>query len=389
VLDPPDPLSAIETRRVLESVRAGAALLYVMTSRGPMEDSLHVKRTFFGGIYEPTEAGTADVPDTSRTSAAAPAPDVLDTAADVQDTTVADSASADEEEEEPGPSDCGKNDPTGGALPLWADRAVHLWQLQWTRPAPARVVTFARAGMNPQGRDTLLRQSWPTAVGFPLGRGRVVVIADADLLRNDALRVCQWGLDVVAVRMLEYLRDGGKSPRKRLVFDEYHQGFGAHPGTIRAIATYLVHVPSGHVLVQAFLAGLVLLLALGPRGLPPRDPERVERRSPLEHVTALAQAYANVSATRTATQRLLHGVRRRVEHGALGPASVRSGGDGRGRAADDDEGFLQAAVREDATLASYVELVRRALATPVSRRELEEVGAALGRIEASLLSLRR
>jgi hypothetical protein len=235
----------------------------------------------------------------------------------------------------------------------------------------------------------LLRQSWPTAVGFPLGRGRVVVIADADLLRNDVLRVCQWGLDVVAVRMLEYLRDGGKSPRKRLVFDEYHQGFGAHPGTIRAIASYLVHVPSGHVLVQALLAGLVLLLALGPRALPPRDPERVERRSPLEHVTALAQAYANVTATRTATQRLLHGVRRRVEHGALAPASVRSGAVRSGRAADDDEGFLASAVRDDPTLASDVELVRRALAAPVSRRELEEVGAALGRVEASLLSLRR
>src|SRR3954465_4308284 len=124
--------------------------------------------------------------------------------------------------------------------------------------------------------------------------------------------------------MREYLAAG--TPRRdRLVFDEYHQGFGTHPGTLRAIVVYLARSSSGHVLLQGMLAGLVLLLALGPRPLPPHEIERVERRSPLEHVGALAQAYARVGGTRAATTRLLHGVRRRVERSSSrGPGTIQN-----------------------------------------------------------------
>ncbi len=112
---------------------------------------------------------------------------------------------------------------------------------------------------------------------------------------------------------------------ERLVFDEYHQGYGDHPGTVRGIVTYLGRTASGHLVLQLAGAGLVLLLAVGPRLLPPRAAERIERRSPLEHVDALARAYRAVGATRTATARLVHGVRRRVEHslGARSAVSLR------------------------------------------------------------------
>jgi hypothetical protein len=202
------------------------------------------------------------------------------------------------------------------------------------------------------------------------------VLSDPDLLRNDVLRVCRWGLDVVAARMLEYLGTG--TPRRqRLVFDEYHQGFGTHPGTLRAIVVYLSRAASGHVLLQGLLAGLVLLLALGPRALPVHDEERVERRSPLEHVGALAQAYARVGATRTATARLVRGVRRRVErHGGC-----RS-------AVESDALFLEHAAASPSR-AGDVAAIRHALETPVTRREFEAVGGAIRRLEDSLLAERR
>ena len=179
--------------------------------------------------------------------------------------------------------------------------------------------------------------------------------------------------------MLEYLA-AGEMKRDRLVFDEYHQGFGTHPGTMRAIAVYLSRASSGHVLLQAMLAGLVLLLALGPRALPAHDAERIERRSPLEHVTALAQAYARVGGTRTATSRLLRGVRRRVEHGARK--------DGRLTTIEADARFLETAAATPA-LAADVALIRRALADPIGRREFEAVGSALQRVEQTLLTQRR
>ena len=37
-----------------------------------------------------------------------------------------------------------------------------------------------------------------------------MVVADPDLLRNDVLRYCKWGVDVLTVRMLEWLRAGGE-----------------------------------------------------------------------------------------------------------------------------------------------------------------------------------
>jgi hypothetical protein len=358
VLDPPQPLGAIEVHRLLEQVRAGSGLLYVMSGGSPMQDSLHVKRNFYDGTYGPTDAGTSDAAQ-PKAAAAARARRFDSTAAD---TTNEAAASA----------ECAGKPTNGGGLPLWGDDAVHLYRLSWTRRRPSDAVIFARSATDSSQRDSTVDA--PAAAGFALGRGRVVVLSDPDLLRNDVLRVCRWGLDVVAVRMLEYLAAGASPPRDRLVFDEYHQGFGAHPGTLRAIALYLSRASSGHVLLQCLLGGLVLLLALGPRALPAHDVERVERRSPLEHVSALARAYTRVGATRTATARLLRGVRRRAERGAQA-----------GHLTDEsDARFLETTVRMAPALAEDVELIRRALSTSVTRHEFESVGAALKHLEESL-----
>jgi hypothetical protein len=118
---------------------------------------------------------------------------------------------------------------------------------------------------------------------------------------------------------------------------------------------------------------------LGPRAVPPRDLERLERRSPLEHVTALARAYARVGATRTATSRLLHGVWRRVGRGAQAGHW----------AAGTDNAFLDDALRLAPDLREDVALIRRALDTTVTSRELESVGRALSRLEHSLQTQRK
>ena len=261
---------------------------------------------------------------------------------------------------------------------MWPDQTVRVWRFQWTRPRPRGTVVFARSTLEREIPDTSFGRSAPAAAGFPLGAGRVVVVSDPDMLRNDVLRVCKWGLDVVTARMLDFLA-AGEPRRARLIFDEYHQGFGTHPGTLRAIIVYLSRVPSGHVLLQGMLAGLVLLLALGPRALPPHDVERVERRSPLEHVDALANAYSRVGATRTATARLLRGVRRRVE-----PSGMRSP-----IGADDPDATFLAMAEAFPSRRPDVALVRRALAQPLSRRDFENIGGALRRLEESLIAERK
>jgi hypothetical protein len=369
VLDPVQPIAALETHVLLSQVRAGAGLLYVMSDNSALNDSLHIKRSVFGGVYQATAAGTADLP---------PAAASGDTSkARRFESSASDSDAVDDDETEQA-AECKRASPNGGGLPMWADQTVRLWRFQWTGPRPRDAVVFARSTLERVSRDTSFGRSATAAAGFSLGAGRVVVISDPDLLRNDVLRVCKWGLDVVTARMLDFLAVG-EPPRNRLVFDEYHQGFGTHPGTLRAIVLYLSRVPSGHVLLQAMLGGLVLLLALGPRVLPPHDVEHVERRSPLEHVDALANAYARVGATRTATARLLRGVRRRIE-----PTTARAPIG----AVDPDATFL-AMAEEAPSRRLDVGLVRRALTTPVSRRDFESVGLALRRLEESLVAERK
>lgn len=368
VLDPVQPMGAIEVHRLLERVRVGSGLLYVMNGSSPLNDSLHVKRSLFGGIYEPTAAGTAESP---RLRSA------TDTLKARHFASAGDSSTTEEEEEAPA-AECAHVDASGGALPLWGDQKVHLFRFSWIGSRPSGTVVFARSAVEEGQRDSTSRVNTIAAAGFSVGRGRVVLLSDADIIRNDVIRVCRWGLDVATARMLEYLA-AGDVKRDRLVFDEYHQGFGPHPGTLRTVVAYLSRAASGHVLLQAMLGGLVLLLALGPRALPVHDPDRIERRSPLEHVTALARAYSRVGGTRTATSRLLRGVRRRVERGGRG---------GNLSPAESDARFLDSMAGNPA-LTADVALIRRGLSDPLSRREFEDVGRALQRVEHSFLTQRR
>ena len=366
LLDPVVPPTAGETHALLEQVRRGGALLYVMSAVGPLNDSLRVRR---GG------GNVAVVYDEGLETSPAPA----DAAggADEEDET------AEEEPDTDDPHGCDRGG--NGAAPMWPDGRMRLWEIRWRRAPPANRVVFADTRRSWAGPADSAAQDSPAAVGFPYGRGRIVVAADPDLLRNDVLRVCAWDADVAAVRMLEYLSagtagDSGAPRRERVLFDEYHQGYGEHPSIARAVTGFLTRTAGGHAVAQVLAAGLVLVLALGPRGIPPRDVERVQRRSPLEHVSALARAYVHARASRTAVALLLRGVRRRVERGLPGQSA---GGSTSGRDADV---FLDWAAQRAPERADDVGVIRRALAAPVSRRELEAVGAALRRLESALLA---
>ncbi|MBW8768913.1 MAG: hypothetical protein JF589_04070 [Gemmatimonadetes bacterium] len=332
VLAPVVAITPQEAHAYLEAVRAGDGLLLVLNTRNALADSLGVTHTNAGGTMETVAADVTTCPS---------GPELIP--------------------------------------PLWLDGKVHLWTLVWKRDPPQAPTMFVTAVADapftgtpakvPAGKTVT---GSAAAAGYPLGRGRVVVVADPDLFRNDVIRRCGWGADVRAVRILEWLRDGGDAPRRTIVFDEYHQGFGHMANMVDTTRDFLVQHPLGRTLLQIVLAALVLLLALGPRPIPPVDVLRVERRDPLEQIDALAHAYEQVHATRTMTARLLRGVRSRVE---------RTWSDTRARP---NEAFLADALSRAPALASDVELVQHALDTPVPDRTLPELGAALRRIEQTL-----
>lgn len=325
VLAPVTPVLPAEAHAYLQAVRGGDALLLVLQGRTSLSDSLGVMHSTRGGVLPfGTDSGTSCAARRTLTP------------------------------------------------PLWPDGRVHLFGLRWLKGAPLDRVAFAAMKTEAFG----LPHPGAAAAGFAMGKGRVIVVADPDLLRNDVLRHCAWGADTIAVHMLEWLRAGGAIPRTTLVFDEYHQGFGSRPGVASMTAEFLLLHPVGRTILAAVLAALVLLLAIAPRAVAPPDVTRIERRDPLEQVDALAHAYEQVHATRTISAHLLRGVRRRVERS--GPAA---------RARADDE-FLERTAERSPVLAADVNVVQRALHDTIPDRDLPAVGAALRRIEQTLTTTR-
>jgi hypothetical protein len=319
VLAPPIELTDAEAHAYLEAVRGGDGLLLVGDRRTPLTDSLGLLSAASGDVLVVADEDTAGCQ--------------------------------------------GRRDLTPS---LWLDGRVHLLAVRTRAESPDHRWFAPLASASSPSGDVVRH----AAVGFPLGKGRVVALSDPDLLRNDVLRRCAWGADVIAMRMLEWLRAGGPAPRTAIAFDEYHQGFGSTPSMYALVAGFLVGHPVGRALLVVVAAGLVLLLAAAPRPLPPRDRETIERRDPLEQVDALAHAYEQVQASRTVAARLLRGLRAR-----LGESTSRH---------LSDDAFL-AAVRD--TLperAADVEQIRNALRERVAARDLPEVGAALRRLEDSL-----
>jgi hypothetical protein len=240
-------------------------------------------------------------------------------------------------------------------------------QIAWRRPAPGPVTQLA-AGYSPRAP-----RSAPVAVGVPLGAGRIVAISSADLVTNEALRVCTWGADILAARALEYVRPPGSSSAL-IVFDEFHHGYGIHGGSMKAVSMFLSRTRAGRFLAQALAAALLLLFASAPRPIVPKESARIARRSPLEHADALAHAYSEVSATRTATARLVDGLRRRA--GRMVPAARKA-------SASD---FLNAVASRHPSLAPKVAIARRGLDESLPPRELVSVGDAIATIEHALLT---
>jgi hypothetical protein len=234
------------------------------------------------------------------------------------------------------------------------------------RPLPDDTVGFGAVELERKGEKAA--RLGRAAIGMPYDSGRIVVIAEASFLTNDVIRRCELEADVEYVRMIEYL--SGDRRHLRVAFDEYHHGYGARGGSLAAIRMYLSGTPSGHMLAQIAVGGLLLLLAVAPRPLAPRDPTHVARRSPLEHADALAHAYKGVGATKTATERLLAGVRRRVRR--------------RAGARDTDRAFLAAAGSLSPAAGQAARVVGNALENRIPERQLPEVAAARETIEREL-----
>jgi hypothetical protein len=207
----------------------------------------------------------------------------------------------------------------------------------------------------------------PTVVAFALGRGRVVAMADPDVLRTDQLRSCAMGSALTVVRGLEYLSEGRAH---RVIFAEYYQSDTSDGATV-VVWEWLRFNPLGRAVLTLMGAAILLLLARGRRTLAPVYRAREERRSALEHVDALATAWQVVRGTRTVARMLSRGIRRR--HAA-----------GRWRTLD-DTAFLAALAERHPAIADDAARLTRAMDTPVAPSDLPALREAAAHIDAECL----
>ena len=175
----------------------------------------------------------------------------------------------------------------------------------WLEPSPGfRAPTEGRPAADTSSRPALVR-------GHAFGNGYAIAIAPSLIITNRAVRDTRPA--IAMVQALRYACGRVSSTRScgSVVFDEYHHGFGSHADMVGAIRHALTDTAPGRVTLGFLAASLVLLVAFAVRPLAPLPAPVVSRRSPLEHVGALAHAYTQVDARRLGALQLLRGLRRR------------------------------------------------------------------------------
>ena len=167
--------------------------------------------------------------------------------------------------------------------------------------------------------DTLLRTTGGRIVALraALDDGRTItLVADDALFSNRALRETGAGPFALGLVVPQY---------DRVVVDEYHHGYDASRSLGGATFDWTLHSPWGWAILQLAGVGVLALLAAGVRFGPVRSGIERRRRSPLEHVRALATALAAARGHDVAVGLIVQGLRRRLSRtghpsrGELGP----------------------------------------------------------------------
>ena len=174
----------------------------------------------------------------------------------------------------------------------------------------------------PIGRDTLLRlrNGRPAVLRLRYhGGGSVVLVADVGYFRNRTWRTTGAPLFIAPLLVPAATHPG------LVLWDEYHQGFGEETSVTGALVAWLESTPIGWALLQLAAVVLVALGVAAVRFGPARSVIERRRRSPLEHLEALAAGLEGAGGVDTAVALTVTGLRRRLGRiGLLSPGAERA-----------------------------------------------------------------
>ena len=167
----------------------------------------------------------------------------------------------------------------------------------------ARLLTVAEPGSS--------GWEWILAAEFAFGEGRVVIFSEGGPISNE--RAGNHPLAVLAVRAaLAYT-----SEADTVFFDEFHQGISGDRTRAEVVRDFFLGSPGGQTLLHLVAVGFLVLACLGVRfgaPTPAVAPPDLERRSPLEHVSALGDLYRKAGADNTAALLLVARLARTTRH---------------------------------------------------------------------------
>jgi len=152
----------------------------------------------------------------------------------------------------------------------------------------------------PNSRPVILRLRYR-------GGGTITLAADPGWFTNEV-----WRNTDIAMVLVPLLTSSG-ARAGRVAWDEYHQGFGQRAASLSGRTwSWLRHSPAGWAILQLIAVALVWLALTAVRFGPAREGVERRRRSPLEHLEALAAGLESAGDADTAVQRLVAGLRRRL-----------------------------------------------------------------------------
>lgn len=144
------------------------------------------------------------------------------------------------------------------------------------------------------------------ALTFRRGEGTVVAFSDPSPLANRMLQ--ESGAALLFARAAAELA----GEEGAVIVDEYHHGYRNGGSPVAATLRFLGDTSLGHGTIQLLVVGLGLLYLAGRRFGAPYPPPPAHRRSPLEHVSALAEVYRQAGARERARRLMLAGLARRL-----------------------------------------------------------------------------
>ena len=214
------------------------------------------------------------------------------------------------------------NDTRAALVPGSGQRLPPTWRV--LRRLPAESLTVAAgteadrcAPQLARRADTLARTMRDVPVALRLrfaSGGEAILLADGRYLTNRILKDTDAGLAV-----LPWFLDGRT---RQVVVDEYHLGFGSGGTLPGASWAWLRHHPPGWAILQLLGVALVALALTAVRFGPARSVIERRRRSPLEHVEALAAGLEGAGGVDTAVGLTVSGLRRRLGRVGLLPAGA-------------------------------------------------------------------